>query len=138
MRPLPSLQPLPCRVLSHRIHIAHFSPSTCHLSWQLGEGGGGMTARLRLNVPWLENCVRQDCDIFAFTMSNHSSLSNACYKSIISTRNLKKNRQNVRVGPMFVCGHAPWCGACPHTECEHALCISQQEIPPGASCYPRK
>ena len=22
-----------------------------------------MTARLRLNVPWLENCVRLDCDI---------------------------------------------------------------------------
>ena len=26
-------------------------------------GEGGMTARLRLNVPWPENCVRQDCDI---------------------------------------------------------------------------
>ena len=23
----------------------------------------GMSARLRLNAPWLENCVRQDCDI---------------------------------------------------------------------------
>ena len=29
---------------------------------------------------------------------------------------------------MFLCGYAPWCGACPHTECGHALCISQQEI----------
>ena len=28
----------------------------------VGEGGG-ITARLRLNEPWLENCVRQDCDI---------------------------------------------------------------------------
>ena len=28
----------------------------------IGEGGG-MTARLRLNAPWLRNCVRQDCDI---------------------------------------------------------------------------
>ena len=26
-------------------------------------GKGGITARLRLHVPWLENCVRQDCDI---------------------------------------------------------------------------
>ena len=34
------------------------------LGWPLGRGrGGGMTARLRLNAPWLRNCVRQDCDI---------------------------------------------------------------------------
>ena len=26
-------------------------------------GRRGMSARLRLNAPWLENCVRQDCDI---------------------------------------------------------------------------
>ena len=26
-------------------------------------GRRGITARSRLNVPWLENCVRQDCDI---------------------------------------------------------------------------
>ena len=32
---------------------------------------------------------------------------------------------------MFLCGHAPWCGACPHTECPHVLCISQQENLPG-------
>ena len=28
----------------------------------LGEGGG-ITARLRFKAQWLENCVRQDCDI---------------------------------------------------------------------------
>ena len=28
----------------------------------VGEGGG-ITARLRFKAPWLENCVRQDCDI---------------------------------------------------------------------------
>ena len=35
------------------------------LGWPLGRGrgGGGMTAQLRLNAPWLRNCVRQDCDI---------------------------------------------------------------------------
>ena len=27
------------------------------------EGGGHNRTRLRLNVPWLDNCVRQDCDI---------------------------------------------------------------------------
>ena len=26
-------------------------------------GRRGMSARLRLNAPWLENCVRHDCDI---------------------------------------------------------------------------
>ena len=26
-------------------------------------GRRGMSARLRLNAPWLENSVRQDCDI---------------------------------------------------------------------------
>ena len=28
----------------------------------IGEGGG-ITARLRFKAPWLENCVRQDCEI---------------------------------------------------------------------------
>ena len=28
-----------------------------------GGGGGGITARLRFKAPWLENCVRRDCDI---------------------------------------------------------------------------
>ena len=27
-------------------------------------GRRGMSARLRLNAPWLENCVHQDCDIW--------------------------------------------------------------------------
>ena len=58
-------------------------------------------------------------------MSKHISLSNACYKSIVSTRNKK---YLAKCKSMFLCGHAPWCGACPHTECGHALCISQQEI----------
>ena len=22
---------------------------------------------------------------------------------------------------MFLCGHAPWCGACPPTECGHSV-----------------
>ena len=61
-------------------------------------------------------------------MSNHSSLSNACYKSIVSTRNFKKS---AKCKSMFLCGHAPWCGTCPHTECAHVLCISQQENLPG-------
>ena len=26
-------------------------------------GRGGITARLRFKAPWLENCVRHDCDI---------------------------------------------------------------------------
>ena len=30
---------------------------------QNDRGRRGMSARLRLNAPWLENCVRQDCDI---------------------------------------------------------------------------
>ena len=47
-------------------------PSLCSRlegEWVWGGGygdvgeGGGMTARLRLNAPWLRNCVRQDCDI---------------------------------------------------------------------------
>ena len=46
-------------------------------------------------------------------MSNHSSLSNACYKRIVSTRNFKK--KSAKCKSMFLCGHAPWCGACPHT-----------------------
>ena len=29
----------------------------------IGEGGGDITARLRFKAPWLDNCVRQDCDI---------------------------------------------------------------------------
>ena len=29
----------------------------------VGEGPGGITARLRFKAPWLEKCVRQDCDI---------------------------------------------------------------------------
>ena len=33
-------------------------------------GRRGMSARLRLNAPWLENCVRQDCDI------SHSECAN--------------------------------------------------------------
>ena len=41
-------------------------------------------------------------------MSNHSSLSNACYKSIVSTRN---KRKSAKCKSMFLCGHAPWCGA---------------------------
>ena len=28
-----------------------------------GRGRGGITARLRFKAPWLENCVRHDCDI---------------------------------------------------------------------------
>ena len=31
------------------------------LLWSRGRGG--ITARLRFKAPWLENCVRQDCDI---------------------------------------------------------------------------
>ena len=27
-----------------------------------GRGRGGITARLRFKAPWLENCVRQDCE----------------------------------------------------------------------------
>ena len=40
-------------------------------------GEGGMTARLRLNVPWLENCGRQDCDISHSNSSfvKHAALS---------------------------------------------------------------
>ena len=30
---------------------------------RLSRGRRGMSARLRLNAPWLENSVRQDCDI---------------------------------------------------------------------------
>ena len=29
----------------------------------IDRGEGGITARLRFKAPWLENCVRQDCDI---------------------------------------------------------------------------
>ena len=58
-------------------------------------------------------------------MSKHISLSNACYKSIVSTRNKK---YLAKCKSMFLCGHAPHHGACPHTECGHALCSSQQEI----------
>ena len=58
-------------------------------------------------------------------MSKHISLSNACYKSIVSTRN---KQYLAKCKPMFLCGHAPCCGACPHTECGHALCISEKEI----------
>ena len=58
-------------------------------------------------------------------MSKHIRLSNACYKSIVSTRNKK---YLAKCKSMFLGGYAPWCGACPHTECGHALCISQQEI----------
>ena len=57
-------------------------------------------------------------------MSKHISLSNACYKSIVSTRNKK---YLAICKSMFLCGHAPH-GACPHTECGHALCSSQQEV----------
>ena len=41
------------------------------------------------------------------------------------TRNLK---YLAKCKGMYLCGHAPWCGACPHMECGHAPCISQQEI----------
>ena len=64
-------------------------------------------------------------------MSNHIGLSNACYKSIVSTKNKKYLAKRKS---MFLCGHAPWCGACPHTPHgaghvrTHAPCISQQEI----------
>ena len=43
-------------------------------------------------------------------MSNHSSVLNARYKSIVSTRNKK---YLAKCKCMFLCGHAPWCGACP-------------------------
>ena len=48
-------------------------------------------------------------------MSNHSSVLNACYKSIVSTRNKK---YLAKCKSMFLCGHAPWCGACPHTNAD--------------------
>ena len=63
-----------------------------------------MSARLRLNAPWLENCTPGLC-YFAFRMSKHISLSNACYKSIVSTRNKK---YLAICKSMFLCGHAPW------------------------------
>ena len=47
-------------------------------------------------------------------MSNHSSVLNARYKSIVSARNKK---YLAKCKSMFLCGHAPWCGACPHMEC---------------------
>ena len=75
-----------------------------------------MSARLRLNTPWLENCM-PGLRYFTFRMSNHSSLSNACYKSIVSTR---KKTYLAKCKSMYLCGHATWCGACPHTEWGHA------------------
>ena len=45
-------------------------------------------------------------------MRRHSSVLSARYKSIVSTRNKK---YLAKCKSMFLCGHAPWCGACPHT-----------------------
>ena len=45
-------------------------------------------------------------------MSNHSSVLNARYKSIGSTRN---KTYLAKCKSMFLCGHAPWCGACPQS-----------------------
>ena len=36
---------------------------TKDLKNETSRGRRGMSARLRLNAPWLENCIRQDCDI---------------------------------------------------------------------------
>ncbi len=47
-------------------HLTNLSMSSCHFCLSsTGRGRRGMSARLRLNrnAPWLENCVRQDCDI---------------------------------------------------------------------------
>ena len=52
-------------------------------------------------------------------MSNHSSVLNARYKSIVSTRNKK---YLAKCKSMFLCGHAPWCGACPHTTADVRTC----------------
>ena len=57
-------------------------------------------------------------------MSKHSSLSNECYKRIVSTRTKK---YLAKCKSMYLCVHAPWCGAFPHSVCGHAPCISQQE-----------
>ena len=51
------------------------------------------------------------------------------YKSIVSTINFKKNRQKCK--SMFLCGHAPWCGACLHTECGHACVFLNKITSPG-------
>ena len=69
-------------------------------------------------------------------MSNHSSVLNARYKSIVSTRNKK---YLAKCKSMFLCGHAPWCGACPHTTaCGHAQAVyfSTRDNLPGhlATC----
>ena len=61
-------------------------------------------------------------------MSNHSSVLNACYKSIVSTRNKK---YLAKCKSMFLCGHAPWCGACPHTNADIPVYFSPRDNLPG-------
>ena len=65
-------------------------------------------------------------------MSNHSGVLNACYKSIVSTRNKK---HLAKCKSMFLCRHAPWCGACPHTNADMRRVFLNKRQPPGASCY---
>ena len=89
-----------------------------------GRGGVGITARLRLNAPWLDNCVRQDCDI-----SHSEWVTIVVYRmNVIREKfppEIKHIWQNVKV---CSCADMPtWCGACPHMECGHAPCFSHQE-----------
>ena len=62
----------------------------------MGEGGGGHNRTVKVK----RAVARQQCmsglSYFKFGMSNHSSLSNACYNSIVSTRN--KRREGGREG----------------------------------------
>ena len=61
-------------------------------------------------------------------MSNRSSVLNARYKSIVSTRNKK---YLAKCKSMFLCGHAPWCGACPHTTADMPGYFSTRDNLPG-------
>ena len=125
----------PDRLLQHKATAAD---AACQ---QIGEGGHVRTVKVKRPV------AREQCTpglwYFAFRMSKHISLWNACYKSIVSTRNKK---YLAKCKSMFLCGHAPhhcghapWCGACPHTECGHALYVYfwERDKLPGASCYLR-
>ena len=62
-------------------------------------------------------------------MSKHISLWNACYKSIVSTRNKK---YLAKCKSMFLCGHAPWDDGAGHVRIRSAampcMCISEKEI----------
>ena len=61
-------------------------------------------------------------------MSNHSSVLNARYKSIVSTR---KKKYLAKCKSMFLCGHAPGCGACPHGTADMPVYFSTRDNLPG-------